>query len=143
VRFGGPAGPFFAGRGLETPLEPAELEKTGATMGAGALEVFAGGRCGVDMAIDAMAYLHEESCGKCVFCREGSRQLLDILTGISEGRAGEEQMRLLREIAEAMGAASICSIGQGAALPVLSALELFADDFEAHLAQKRCPGKTT
>jgi len=143
VRFGQPAGPFFAGKGLETLIEPAELEKTGATMGAGALEVFAGGRCGVDMAMDAMAYLHEGSCGKCVFCREGSRQLLDILQGISEGRTGQEQMALLREIAEAMGAASICSIGQGAALPVLSALELFADDFQAHLVEKRCPGKTT
>lgn len=139
VRFGLPAGPFFAGKGLEASIDHAGLEQAGAIMAAGALEVYAAGRCGVEMAKDAVAHLHEESCGKCVFCREGSRQLLDILTDLSEGRAGEEQMALLRELGEAMKTAGICSIGRGAALPVLSALELFPGDFKAHLVEKRCP----
>ncbi len=140
VQFGGPAGPFLAGEALETPIDHETLREAGTGMGWGGVEVFAAGRCGVEMARDITARLHEESCGKCVFCREGSRQVLDILNEAVEGRATEEQMDLLRELGEAMKPGSICSLGQGAALPALSAAELFADDFAAHLQAKRCPG---
>jgi len=143
VQFGGPAGPFLSGEALDTPITVADLEAVGACLGSGALEVFGAGRCGVEMAREITARLHEESCGKCVFCREGSRQMLDILGDIVEFRATDEHLELLRELAEAMPRASICSVGQRASLPVLSALELFADDFAAHLSERRCPETTT
>ena len=140
VQLGGPAGRFLAGDELDMPLAYEDLERAGVSFGWGGLEVFAAGRCGVEMARDVTARLHEESCGKCVFCREGSRQVLDILNDIVEGKATEEQVELLHELGEAMRGASICSVGRGAALPALSALDLFADDFAAHLTAKRCPG---
>jgi NADH-quinone oxidoreductase subunit F len=143
VQFGGPTGRFFAGDGFATPITYEDLERAGAVMGSAAIEVFGSGRCAVEMARDATARLHEESCGKCVFCREGTRQLLDILNDISECRADEKRVELLRELGEAMKTGSICDIGRGAALPVLSALELFGEDFKSHLEQKRCAGKTT
>jgi NADH-quinone oxidoreductase subunit F len=138
VQVGGPAGRFLAGTALDTPLDG--LEPIGACLGWGGIEVFATGRCGVEMARDVTARLHEESCGKCVFCREGTRQLLDLLNDVVDGRATEERMELLHELGEAMKTGSICSLGWGAALPALSALDLFADDFKAHLEAKRCPG---
>ena len=148
VQFGGPAAPFLAGEALDTIIDPDDLRRIGCAPGwsgaspwAGAgIEVFAAGRCGVEMARDVTARLHEESCGKCVFCREGTRQLLDLLNDVVDGRADEEQMELLHELGEAMKTGSICSLGWGAALPALSALELFAEDFKAHLEAKRCPG---
>lgn len=143
VQFGGLAGPFLSGAALDTPVAAPDLEAVGTYLGSGGLEVFGAGRCGVEIARDITARLHEESCGKCVFCREGSRQMLDILDEIVEFRATGERLKLLRELAEAMPAASICSLGRRASLPVLSALELFADDFAAHLNEKRCPETTT
>ncbi len=139
VQFGGPASKFLTGDALDTPIDYEDLGRLGAAMGWGGIEVFGAGRCGVEMARDATARLHEESCGKCVFCREGTRQLLDLLNDVVEGRANEEKMELMRELGEAMKTGSICSVGWGAALPALSALELFPGDFMAHLEGKGCP----
>jgi NADH-quinone oxidoreductase subunit F len=141
VQFGGPATRFLVGKGLETLIAHNELGRAGLEMGSGSIEVFSGRRCAVEMARDTTARLHEESCGKCVFCREGTRQLRDMLDAVVEFRAGAEQMDLLLELAQAMKSGSICSIGWGAAAPTLSALELFADDFQSHLVGKRCPEK--
>jgi NADH-quinone oxidoreductase subunit F len=140
VQFGGPAAPFLAGEALDTVIDHDDPPRVGCTPGWGGIEVFATGRCGVEMARDVTARLHEESCGKCVFCREGSRQMLDILNDVIDGTVTEERMELLHELGEAMKTGSICSLGWGAALPALSALELFAGDFKAHLETKRCPG---
>lgn len=139
VQFGGPTGRFLTGDALLTPLAHDDLERVGAVMGNGSIRVFGGSRCAVEMARNATAYLHEESCGKCGFCREGTRQVVDILDDLTEGRATAEQMDLLLELGRAMKAGSICGIGWGAADPVLSALELFGDDFRSHLEDKRCP----
>jgi NADH:ubiquinone oxidoreductase subunit F (NADH-binding) len=139
VQFGGPASRFLPRDALETPIDYEDLERLGAAMGWGGIEVFGDGRCGVEMARDVTARLHEESCGKCVFCREGTRQLLDLLNDVVEGRANEEKIELMHELGEAMKTGSICSVGWGAALPALSALELFPGDFTAHLEGKGCP----
>ena len=140
VQFGGPASPFLTGEALDAEIEPEALRRVGCAPGWGGIEVFQCGRCGVEMARDVTARLHEESCGKCVFCREGSRQVLDILNDVIDGKATGEQMELMHELGRAMKTGSICSVGWGAALPALSALDLFADDFKAHLDAKRCPG---
>jgi len=148
VQIGGPAAPFLAGEALDTVIDPDALQRIGCTpggggrptLGWGGFEVFAAGRCGVEMARDVTARLHEESCGKCVFCREGTRQMLDLLNDVVDGTATEEQIELLHELGEAMKTGSICSLGWGAALPALSAVGLFAEDFKAHLEAKRCPG---
>ncbi len=134
AQVGGPTGAFFAGAGLDLPLGQLVAG------GLGSVQVFGSGRCAVGMARDATAYLHQGSCGKCVFCREGSRQVLDILDALAEDRAAADRMELLRELGAAMKTGSICSIGREAAVPVLSALELFAGDFRAHLGGKPCPG---
>ena len=142
VQFGGPAGVFFAAESLDTPIDFEGLGEAGGTMGSGSLYVYGAGRCAVAMARDLTALVHEESCGKCVFCREGTRQLLDILDDVLERGADEEQMALLVELGEAMKNGSICSLGRQASAPVLSSLRLFADDYRSHNVDKRCRGAT-
>jgi len=138
VQFGGPTGRFFAGTSLRTPITYEDLDKAGSSMRSGGLEVFGRGRCAVEMARDVTARLHEESCGKCVFCREGSRQLVDMLDDLARFQAQAEQPDLMRELAHAMKTSSICSIGREASVPLLSAMELFDEDFRSHLEAKRC-----
>ena len=140
VQFGGPAGAFFAAESLDTPIDFERLAEAGGAMGSGSLYVYGAGRCAVEMARDLTALLHEESCGKCVFCREGTRQLLDILDDVLERGADEEQMALLVELGEAMKNGSICALGRQASAPVLSSLRLFADDYRSHNAGQALPG---
>ena len=139
VQVGGPAGCFFAGEGLDTPLDFEGLAEAGGDMGSGSIYVYGAGRCAVETVRDLVALLHEESCGKCVFCREGTRQLLGIMDDLVNGVASEEQMALLVELAEAMKGGSICALGLQASTPVLSSLRLFADDYRSHLENKKCP----
>lgn len=146
VQLGGPTGRFVAGDCLDKPIafggpeQPDSARDRGDI--AGGIEVFGGGRCAVEMARDAIAYLHEESCGKCVFCREGTRQALDILNDIVECRAEAEQVELLVELGEAMKTGSICTLGRRAFIPVSSAMAVFAEDFKSHLDGKCCSGQT-
>ncbi len=142
VQFGGPAGAFFAAETLDTPIDFERLAEAGGAMGSGSLYVYGAGWCAVEMARDVTALLHEESCGKCVFCREGTRQLLDILDDVVEQGVDEEQMTLLVELSEAMKDGSICALGRQASAPVLSSLRLFADDYRSHNVDRRCRGAT-
>ena len=139
VQFGGPTGAFFAGASLDTPISFEALEAVGAIMGSGTLRVFANGTCAVEMVREAMAYLRDESCGKCPACREGTYQVAEILGDIAEGRGEAEDLELLVELGEAMKSGSICGFGKTASAPLSSSLELFVEDYRAHLDGRGCP----
>jgi NADH-quinone oxidoreductase subunit F len=131
VRFGGSTGRFLAGSSLETSLGCTEI---------GMLEVIGSGACGVELARDALHHLREESCGACVACREGMRQVVDMLDDIVAFEAEAESMALLAELAEALAEGSMCFVGEGAAAALLSTMELFPVDYGSHLEDKRCRG---
>jgi ferredoxin len=95
--------------------------------------------CMVDVARYFVRFLTEESCGKCVPCREGLDRMLDILTGIAEGRGKEEDIDLLEELGGVIKETSLCALGGTAPNPVLSTIRYFRDEYEAHIREKRCP----
>lgn len=138
VQFGGPTGSFFAGDSLDTPISYEAMEAAEAIIGSGTIEVLSNDRCAVEIARDAMVYLQEESCGKCVFCREGTYQMVDILSDISDNKGKQEDLDLINEIAEGMKTGSICSLGKTAPAPALSSIKLFPGDYDAHIKEKRC-----
>jgi NADH-quinone oxidoreductase subunit F len=133
VRFGGTVGRFLAGPGLDTPLGPAT------PWCPPVLEILPPGVCGVGAVRDALRELSAGSCGACVVCREGTRQLADMLAEVAESRAGAEVPGLMRELAAALEAGSICGLGVAAADVLRTGLEAFAADFSAHLAGAPCP----
>ena len=95
--------------------------------------------CMIDIARYFLNFLADESCGKCVPCREGLKQMLKILTDISEGKGREGDIELLEELSEVTGDASLCALGRTAPNPVLSTIHYFRDEYEAHIKEKRCP----
>jgi NADH-quinone oxidoreductase subunit F len=138
LRFGGPTGSFFPGDSLDTPISYETMAEADAIIGSGTIAVYNGDCCAVEMTRDAMSYLQVESCGKCVFCREGTYQLLDILNDIADNKGKETDLDLLGEIAEGMKTGSICGLGRTTPAPVLSSLKFFRNDYEAHVKEKRC-----
>ncbi|OFW58686.1 MAG: hypothetical protein A2133_08200 [Actinobacteria bacterium RBG_16_64_13] len=143
VQFGGPTGVFLAGSGLQTPITYEALQEAGAAMGSASVEMFGGDRCAVEMARDVMLYLERQSCGKCVSCREVTYQLADMLSDIAESKGEAKDMEMIGELCEFMRSNSICGLGKSAAAPVLSSIELFAGDYDAHIKDKRCPSTST
>ncbi len=141
VHFGGPTGCYLAGDSMDISIDYETLSEAGGIMGSGTLEVYDSDSCAVEMARDVMSYLQAQSCGKCVFCREGTYQMLDILNDIAENRGKPEDLDMLLELAEGMKTGSICGLGRTAPLPVLSSIELFRGDYEAHIKEKKCPKK--
>lgn len=139
IHFGGPMGGSIPESLLDTPLDFDELAKLGAPMGAGGMLVMDEDTNMVDIARFFLNFLTDESCGKCVPCREGIRQMLKILTNISEGKGKEGDIELLEELSEVMGEASLCALGKTASDPVLSTLRYFRDEYEAHIKEKKCP----
>jgi len=95
--------------------------------------------CMVDVARYFLNFLTDESCGKCVPCREGMRQMFKILTNITKGKGREGDIELLEELAEVLSDASLCALGKSAPHPFLSTLRYFRDEYEAHIKEKRCP----
>jgi NADH-quinone oxidoreductase subunit F len=134
VLFGGATGRFYGFSSLDLRIGP-EAEQP-----CGVLEVIPAGACGVELVRDAMRYLSDESCGACVACREGTRQLADMLDDVAAFRAGADHKELTLQLAEVMREGSICGLGRQAPAPLLSGLEVFAADFAAHIDDKRCPG---
>jgi NADH-quinone oxidoreductase subunit F len=139
VQTGGPSGGCVPKSLLDTPVDFDELSKIGSMMGSGGMIVMDEDTCMVDIARYFVNFLCEESCGKCVPCREGLRQLLIILNNICSGKGKEQDIELLQEIAEAMQDASLCALGTSVANPVLSTIKYFRDEYEAHIREKRCP----
>jgi NADH:ubiquinone oxidoreductase subunit F (NADH-binding) len=141
VQFGGPTGMFFAGDELNTPITYEDMEAAGSIMGSATVRVFSGDTCAVEMTRDVMSYLRDESCGKCVACREVTYQLADMLDDIVEFRGKAEDLELMLELSEAMRNGSICGLGKTACNPLLSSLRLFADDYNGHIHNRLCPAK--
>jgi NADP-reducing hydrogenase subunit HndC len=134
VHFGGPMGGCIPESLLDTPLDFDELAKLGAPIGAGSMLVLDEDTSMVDLARYFLDFLSKESCGKCVPCREGIRQMLRILTNICDGKGRQGDIELLEEISEVTGAASLCALGKTAADPLRSTLRYFRDEYEAKIA---------
>jgi NADH:ubiquinone oxidoreductase subunit F (NADH-binding)/(2Fe-2S) ferredoxin/Pyruvate/2-oxoacid:ferredoxin oxidoreductase delta subunit len=139
VQTGGPSGGCIPEEHLDIKVDFDELAKVGAIMGSGGMIVMDEDTCMVDVAKYFLDFLSDESCGKCSPCREGIRQMLKILTNISEGRGREGDIELLEELSEATGDASLCALGRTAPNPVMSTIRYFRDEYEAHIKEKRCP----
>jgi NADP-reducing hydrogenase subunit HndC len=141
VHFGGPMGGSIPESLLDTPLDFDELAKLGAPIGAGSMLVLDEDTNMVDVARYFLDFLSNESCGKCVPCREGIRQMLKILANIRDGKGREGDIELLEEISEVTGAASLCALGKTAADPLLSTLRYFRDEYEANIEKVKTPAE--
>ena len=139
VQTGGPSGGCIPNRLLDLPVDFDELTKVGSMMGSGGMIVMDKKTCMVDVARYFVKFLKEESCGKCLPCREGLKRMDEILTDIIEGRGTMGEIELLEELAFVMKEASLCGLGKTAPNSVLSTLEYFRDEYVAHVEQKKCP----
>ena len=139
VQTGGPSGGVIPEKFIDLPVDFDELSKVGSMMGSGGMVVMDEDTCMVDTARYFLNFLAGESCGKCVPCREGIKQMLDILTDITEGRGKKKDIELLEEVAAIVKDFSLCALGTSAPNPVLSTLKYFRDEYLAHIEQKRCP----
>lgn len=139
VQIGGPSGGCLTEEHLDLPLDFDSLQSIGAMIGSGGLVVMNNTTCMVQMARFFMQFTQNESCGKCLLCREGTRQMLALLDDIIEGRADQETIVLLKQVAGAVGKGSLCGLGKTAPNPVFSTLRNFGSEIEAHIVQGRCP----
>jgi len=139
VQTGGPSGGCIPEEQLDMKVDFDELAKAGSMMGSGGMIVMDEDTCMVDVARYFLDFLSDESCGKCVPCREGIRQMLKVLTNISKGEGKEGDIELLEELSEVTRDAALCALGRTAANPVLSTIRYFRDEYEAHIKEKRCP----
>ena len=136
---GGPSGGCLTEKDLDTPVDYESLKAAGSMMGSGGLIVMDEDTCMVDVARFFLEFTQDESCGKCVPCRIGTKHMLEILTRITEGKGEEGDLETLEELAEVITSSSLCGLGQSASNPVLSTLRNFRDEYEAHIREKRCP----
>jgi len=139
VQTGGPSGGCIPEELLDLEVGFDELTKAGSMMGSGGMIVMDEDTCMVDVARYFINFLTEESCGKCVPCREGLRQMHRILTNITEGKGKEGDIEILEDLSETAVEASLCALGKSAPNPFLSTLRHFRDEYEAHIREKRCP----
>ena len=140
VQTGGPSGGCIPEKQLDLPVDFDELNKVESMMGSGGMIVMDEDTCMVDIARYFVKFLSDESCGKCIPCREGLRHMLRILNSITTGKATESDIKLLEELSATIQAASLCALGQTAPNPVLSTLKYFRKEYEAHL-RGECPAK--
>ncbi|MDJ0766320.1 MAG: NADH-quinone oxidoreductase subunit NuoF [Myxococcota bacterium] len=142
VQTGGPSGGCIPESLLDLKVGFDELTKAGSMMGSGGMIVMDEDTCMVDVARYFIDFLTDESCGKCVPCREGLRQMHKILTGITEGKGTEGDIGRLENLAETALDASLCALGKTAANPFLSTFRYFKDEYKAHIEDKRCPARS-
>jgi NADH:ubiquinone oxidoreductase subunit F (NADH-binding)/(2Fe-2S) ferredoxin len=139
VQTGGPSGGCIPESLLDLPVDFDELTKVGSMMGSGGMIVMDETTCMVDIARYFLNFLREESCGKCVPCREGIARSMEILNGICAGEGRQEDIGLLEELSETLRDFSLCGLGTTACNPVLSTIRYFRDEYEAHISEKKCP----
>ena len=139
VQIGGPSGGCLTEEHLDLPLDYDSLRTVGAMVGSGGLVVMNKQTCMVGIAKFFMSFTQSESCGKCVLCREGTKQMLALLDDVTEGRATQNTLALLEKLAIAVQKGSLCGLGKTAPNPVLSTLRHFRAEYDAHVNQKRCP----
>lgn len=139
VQTGGPSGGCLPKDLLELPIDYESLTKAGSMMGSGGMIVMDEKTCMVDVAKYFLNFLRDESCGKCLSCREGTQRMWEIARDITEGKGKSGDLKLLESLAHAVKDASMCGLGQTAANPILSTLRYFRDEYEAHIKDKKCP----
>jgi NADH:ubiquinone oxidoreductase subunit F (NADH-binding)/(2Fe-2S) ferredoxin/Pyruvate/2-oxoacid:ferredoxin oxidoreductase delta subunit len=139
VQTGGPSGGCLPAELFDLSVDFETLNKAGSMVGSGGMVVMDDRTCMVDVAKYFLAFLLDESCGKCVPCRIGIDRMLEIVTDISEGRGRPEQIPLLEELAETVQETSLCALGKTAPNPVISTLRYFREEYMAHIMERRCP----
>jgi len=139
VQTGGPSGGCIPESMLDLPVDFDELTRVGSMMGSGGMIVMDESNCMVDIAKYFISFLEEESCGKCLPCREGLKRMNEILTDITEGRGKEGDIELLEDLSAVLVDSSLCALGTSAPNPVLTTIRYFRDEYEAHIRDKRCP----
>ncbi|HEY69060.1 MAG TPA: NADH-quinone oxidoreductase subunit NuoF [Anaerolineae bacterium] len=141
VQIGGPSGGCIPAEHLDVPVDYESLKSLGAIMGSGGMVIADEDTCMVDFARYFMAFTQEESCGKCVPCRVGTKAMLNTLERICAGEGQPGDVEYLEELGEEIKRASLCGLGQTAPNPVLSTIRYFRDEYEAHIVDKTCPAK--
>jgi NADH-quinone oxidoreductase subunit F len=141
VQIGGPSGGCLPASELDTPVDFDELSDAGAMMGSGGMVIMDEDNCAVETARFFLEFTQKESCGKCTFCRIGTRHMLDILERIVTGRGEEGDIERLEELGRDICAGSLCNLGRTAPNPVLTTIRFFRDEYEAHIREKRCPAR--
>lgn len=140
VQMGGPSGGCIpASMAADLKIDYDEVTRTGAIMGSGGLIVLDETTCMVDFARYFLTFTQNESCGKCTFCRIGTKRMMEILQRICEGKGKPEDIPLLEKLAQQIRSSSLCGLGQTAPNPVLTTLKYFREEYEAHIYEKRCP----
>lgn len=139
VQTGGPSGGCIPAEMLDLPIDFETLAQAGSMMGSGGMIVMDEDTCMVDVARYFLNFTQEESCGKCVPCRVGTKQFVDILTRITQGNGEEEDIKKLEDLAKTVKAGSFCGLGQTAPNPVITTIRYFRDEYEAHIKEKSCP----
>jgi NADH-quinone oxidoreductase subunit F len=141
VQLGGPSGGCVPESHADVLIDYDSLSATGAIMGSGGMVVMDDTTCMVDVARYFLGFIQSESCGKCTFCRIGTKRMLEILTRITEGRGVEGDVTELEELAAKIKLSSLCGLGQTAPNPVLTTLRYFREEYDEHIRNKRCPAK--
>jgi NADH-quinone oxidoreductase subunit F len=139
VQTGGPSGGCMPASMLKLPIDFDTLAKAGSMMGSGGMIVMDEETCMVDVARYFLNFTQEESCGKCVPCRVGTKQLVDILSRITHGNGEEEDLERLKNLSKTIKSGSLCQLGQTAPNPVLTTIRYFLNEYEAHIKEKSCP----
>jgi NADH-quinone oxidoreductase subunit F len=139
VQTGGPSGGCIPADMADVTLDYEKLAEAGSILGSGGMVVMDEETCMVDVAKYFLSFTKEESCGKCVPCREGIRRMYDILTDITEGRGQEGDIELLEEMSKTIIDSALCGLGGTAPNPVLTTIRYFAEEYRAHIQEKRCP----
>ncbi len=141
VQMGGPSGGCIPATLGDTPIDYERITATGAIMGSGGMVVMDESTCMVDVARFFLSFTQNESCGKCTFCRIGTKRMLEILERICAGDGKPEDLETLAELGAQIKDSSLCGLGQTAPNPVLTTLRYFHDEYEAHITDKKCPAK--
>ncbi|MBN2338008.1 MAG: NADH-quinone oxidoreductase subunit NuoF [Acidobacteria bacterium] len=142
VQMGGPSGGCIPASLGDTPIDYEQITATGAIMGSGGMVVMDETTCMVDVARFFLSFTQNESCGKCTFCRVGTKRMLEILERICTGKGKDEDIALLSELGEQIKSSSLCGLGQSAPNPVLTTLRYFLDEYHAHIRDHKCPAKS-
>ena len=139
VQIGGPSGGCLPESTLDFPIDFDSLTEAGAMMGSGGMIVLDEDDCMVEIARYFLEFTQRESCGKCTFCRLGTKQMLEVLDEITKGKGKIEDLDMLNQLAEDIKSGSLCGLGKTAPNPVLTTLSYFRDEYEAHIKEDRCP----
>jgi len=139
VQLGGPSGGCIPAEYIDLEVDYESVTKTGAIMGSGGMVVMDDSTCMVDIARFFLNFTQDESCGKCTFCRVGTKRMLEILERICAGEGREGDIELLEELGRKIVSSSLCGLGQSAPNPVLTTIKYFRDEYEAHINERRCP----